>query len=100
MITFCLCLALNAHPDTWLPEAEFNEKYLPQQVAIIRSMENVEDNLRKLAAENATNHPRAAQILLHLETYVNRIDNQRERLTKGQAAKRFVLLLGYSAESR
>jgi len=88
MLTFCLCLVLNAHPDAWLSEPAFSEKYLLQQVAIIRKMENVEDNLRKLAVESPD---RAAQILL----YVGRINNQRELLVKGQAAKRLSRLLNY-----
>jgi hypothetical protein len=92
MLTFCLCLVLNAHPDAWLSEPAFSEKYLLQQVAIIRKMENVEDNLRKLAVESPD---RAAQILLHVETYVGRINNQRELLVKGQAAKRLSRLLNY-----
>jgi hypothetical protein len=49
MLTFCLCLVFNAHPDFWLPDASIDAKYcqlaLPGIALSERALKRVEESL-------------------------------------------------------
>jgi hypothetical protein len=97
MVAFALCLLFNAHPDLWLPEPAFSEKYFEREVKYIRRTEDYRDSLLRLAAEEPR---RAARLQRAIDDFARRIDRERERLAPWQATQRLALLLNFDPVSR
>src|SRR5262245_25108313 len=61
MLTFCLCLVFNAHPDFWLPDAAIDAKY---SQSVLESIATAEGSLRRGERNLATDPKNKLEIEL------------------------------------
>jgi hypothetical protein len=84
MLTFCLCLVFNAHPDFWLPNAAIDAKYSQLVVGTIKTAEEGIRSVKKdLAVDPKTQ--------LEIELAKSQFELLKSLLEQLEAAKEYLI---------